>query len=289
MLFGKSAIRPLKVLLDMDKDDDGSEQEYHTKIVQSLREAHQQARETQTKAALSRLKYRNRRQHQVEYSPDTFVYVWIKNRPSRFDMLWKGPYRVIKKLDDLHYVVNVNEQAEGSAGHTSFHVSLLKPYLPFADNIDDTSPSVKGQTVEEFKVDMSVGSFVIVPASVWPVLQFEGLPFCVGEILKVDGQKLTIRRYGNYQGMVTSVLKPGWIDCRLYGRKTPPYRHYFSEKPNAGGSTQIPYTNYTPLGSVSLSVSDIPMSGICLEQGKLSSATLSDISNLDCISWYYQS
>ena len=69
---------------------------------------------------------------------------------------------------------------------------------------------------------MAVGMYCIIPHYCWNDVEVEGLPFCVGQIEKIDKENnaLQVRRHGNNSNNVYGQQVPAWIHITHRSRNT---------------------------------------------------------------------
>lgn len=109
-------------------------------VVQRIEELKAQARESNAKAKLRQLRNYNKNRRDVSYKPQDRV--WVRNHPqskasryfsAKLAPKWKGPYRILKCLGPVNYLVVQEEDGENC---TNVNVVNLKPCYPTAEDVD---------------------------------------------------------------------------------------------------------------------------------------------------------
>ena len=84
-----------------------------------------------------------------EFDPGDEVLVLLPSDTSKMKAMWKGPYRVVRKISDVNYQINVG----GRRGIVTYHINMLRKYnrsvLFTSMNSDDESDCLVDICMEE--------------------------------------------------------------------------------------------------------------------------------------------
>jgi hypothetical protein len=162
----------------------------------------------------------------LQFTPGDNVWVWRKHSPSKLEYRFDGPHRIISKLGDNSYEIEIAERIEGDRTYAARRKNVssrhLRLYQPFDDRFDDTAPrwlveeeSGKLENKNVLPSELKEGMYCIVPHC-WIDVEADGLPFCLGMVDKVekDSNNVHVRRFGNDTGDVYGLQKPGWLHIK---------------------------------------------------------------------------
>jgi hypothetical protein len=77
------------------------------------------------------------------FSPGDEVLVLLPTESSKMTATWKGPFRIVRKLSDVNYQVNVGARR----GLVTYHINLLKRYN-----------RNRGMNIHDFKINYRSGA-----------------------------------------------------------------------------------------------------------------------------------
>ena len=127
ILYGKKIRGPLSVLKDIWTEESLSEEQqltysYVLEMKQNLSDISELVADNM-KAAMTKYKsYYDAKCFPRKLMVGDEVLLLLPTRQSKLLLAWKGPFEVIKVLNDVNYVVNVREKVK------VFHINMLKKY-----------------------------------------------------------------------------------------------------------------------------------------------------------------
>jgi len=127
MVYGRELYMPIDVMMGQPEREVESELEYTRGLRDRLEEAYDVAREHLKVDAVRQKRYYDLRAHEKPYEAGDLVWTMNKSRKKgrcpKWQMRWLGPLVVLKRLNDVTYLVKLSERDE-----KVIHYDLLKPY-----------------------------------------------------------------------------------------------------------------------------------------------------------------
>ena len=254
-LYGKAPVRPLDFLINQNLEEHkySTNTEYIEEILSTLTECYQDLHQNQLTQAIKNMNLNNKQD--VHYNVGDLVYLWRKYKPPKIEWKYEGPYPIVEKISEISYKVQTGTYASTHPTKPSQNkfktvtVRHLRPYNPFDDNIEDTSPSLidaseehkhdsPQQSQQQLSHTISPGDMTIVPYWAWYELQLEKRNWSVAKVVSIDGNNVTIHRFGSESGNYLHAQKPGYV----YRNNKKQLKIRYTKQPQKLG-THIPYTN----------------------------------------------
>ena len=144
-----------------------------------------------------------------------------------------GPHKVKRQLSQNSYEIEIAAKTVGNKNYAAKTKNVstrhLRPYQPFDDNFDDTSPKwiVNDDDLDEnTPTEMKAGMYCIIPHYCWIDIENDNMPFCLGKVEHIDktNNNVQIRRYGNNTHDIYGFQQPGWLHVK--SRTTSPKSEY---------------------------------------------------------------
>jgi hypothetical protein len=187
---------------------------------------------------------RNNNFNKIEFKQGVNVWVWRKHNPNKLEWRFDGPHQITRKLSENSYEIQIAERTIDNRTYAARKKNVstrhLRLYRPFDDNFEDTSPSWLTEETDnqDDNIEMSVDMYCIIPHYCWIDVEEDNLPFCVGQIEKIDRRNNTIevRRHGNNENNIYGQQLPAWIHITSRSRNTV-YRK------TRASSNHYPYSN----------------------------------------------
>jgi transposase InsO family protein len=243
MLFGRKARMPLDIFYDFEHGQVERERARGISVSESMRTAYSYARERQERAAALNKRYRDKKRSAVFFKDGDLVWRYDRNcdkqGPQKLQFRFSGPHVIVKasgKSSNLYVIsdcktretrlCNVDElvpahhdcsdlglplgwragQRKGRPGTFSPPVdpSLVDPGVSQPGEDASASPALKLGDMVALQVEPD---------------ELEKIPFAVGEVISLEGHRLTVWWYGNSHGNVLGAWRPGYVqssDNRRY-------------------------------------------------------------------------
>ena len=130
MTLGRNVILPSQAVIGLPEDSKTPVEpdNYVSELNRNMVQIHAQARKTMKKQALYRKKYYDAKAKTRHLEDKTLVWLHDPTRKpgicNKLSNRWKGPYEIVKRLDDLIYIIKTSEKKPVKA----VHIDRLLPY-----------------------------------------------------------------------------------------------------------------------------------------------------------------
>ena len=237
LMFGRAPNLPIDLLCSIEPETFTSESSYSESVAEALQQAYEYARTKQQEAALKNAASRNKNRTPTTYKEGDSVFYWFDKSnesyqtsestgerltiPSKWRSWWQGPYKVIGRLGDSVYELELNGK------RVKANVNRIIPHVALNEAIHDTS--LPDWRIQGGMAEFAKGRPVIsdIPVSIKPVRVGDmvawpmkptvdsPLPFGVGKVLDINGDKLNLQWYGNAHERAESTYRPCWFQNKL--------------------------------------------------------------------------
>ena len=128
MLYGRKVKGPMQILREIWTQEEMSHEtktsaEYVVDLRNKIEETCKIAKEELSKAHRVQAKHFDRRSKHRTLKPGQQVLLLLPAKHNKLELTWKGPYKVIEKLGDVDYRIQMGSKSK------VFHVNLMKEYL----------------------------------------------------------------------------------------------------------------------------------------------------------------
>lgn len=127
LLYGRKVRGPLDLIFDTWTESQKSEDnvvQYILDMREKLKEMSDIAMQSLEVEQKKQKQYYDRKTRERHFSPGDKVLILLPSSTNKLHALWKGPYRVIKRLSDVDYQVQVG----GNKGLQTYHLNMMRPF-----------------------------------------------------------------------------------------------------------------------------------------------------------------
>ena len=127
LLYGRNVRGPMKVLRESwtgsDPDQVRTVGQFVMELKDNIQETCDIAKQSLIQASQSQKAHFDRKTVQRTFEPGERVLVLRPMKNNKLELTWKGPYKVVQKLNDVDYIVRVEQ------GVKTYHANLLKKFV----------------------------------------------------------------------------------------------------------------------------------------------------------------
>lgn len=127
LLYGRNVRGPMKVLRESwtgsDPDQTRTVSQFVVELKDSIRETCEIAKQSLKQASQDQKMQFDKKTVHRGFEPGERVLVLRPMKNNKLELTWKGPYKVVQKMNDVDYVVRVEQ------GVKTYHANLLKKFV----------------------------------------------------------------------------------------------------------------------------------------------------------------
>ena len=216
-----------------------SQADYVDMIGRELHRVYKHIKFNQARVAERNRAYQNDREgrYDVQFYRGDTVLLWVAGeRPSRHQNHWNGPYRILKQLNAVEYLIEV--PFKNTVQHRRVNVNRLRLYCFWEDGRPsvmrrDSLTEHERNKVQQFTKKANIGKMAVLPVEAMD----ENPPsFEIVKVLKRDKKGLLVQWFGNAESNPLGAHRPGWVDPK-------DNKHYYRARPLS--KRHSAYTNST--------------------------------------------
>jgi transposase InsO family protein len=253
LFFGRKALMPPDIVYSLSTTQLENERKRGISVSDSMRTAYKYARRRQLRAAELNKNFRDKGRHDIHFKAGDLVWKYDRSYdtkgPQKFQFRFSGPYAIhgpYKKRQNLYVLVNVVSRET--------HVCNVDLLLPARADCSDlgqplgwpkskktnarraqptapppsrprrgkpTPPPADATVHEPTPPTIAAGDMVALEVAPDAL---EKMPFAVGKVLSIHGDRLTVWWYGNAHGNVLGAWRTGYYESTTSNRR------YYSDR-----------------------------------------------------------
>jgi len=142
LFFGRELSSPLDVALGLPSEESLSVNDYAQYVRDRMAEANALVRVHARKKTAERKQHYDRVVRPTTFDPGDLVRYYyprkLKGRSRKWSRYYVGPYRIVKRVNDVNYMIRLNDRTRAII----VHVNKLKPYYEFSRSSEERGPYV---------------------------------------------------------------------------------------------------------------------------------------------------